>query len=307
MGAYTRIEQQIHIIIPYFIILTLFVNNTPIDLNFAPFDFNTSDFLKNMAPVLIGYFPKPRFKNIILIISFLVFLILFESKPFSDIWIYSISLVLIIVPSYGIWAIYNFIIKKENIHNGVVKGEGNINDINLDTLPTAIANSVTSIFCIFLIFMAVHATHETKCIPTLGSIVVIIGLICLYLKADGILGLINGIWIGLKTYGTRWYETYIKHGTTNTGIVSWFWSFLSVFIFISFGYVYFTQEKNSSILKKLNPYIQLAIDTKHWVLIFIILLLLTNIFSSKYFIILTIIICIFELIHNHDKPILTQQ
>jgi len=324
MSIITKIEQQAHIIIPYFIILALVVNNMPVDFNFNKFDINTTVFAKEFWDGdFAGYFPKPRFKNLILFIAFIIFFILFETNIDKPNWIKYCSSLLFIVGASGIaWGIFAYLRSiGYKINNGVIKGPGKIindinvdilgsgkiindilgsgkiiNDINFDILEMAIPNLIISIISIVLIFVSVKSVNTENGNPIFSSIITIIGLMCLYLKSDGILGLINGIMEG----SIIWFEYIKKKYWANGKIMdmdwwAWFFTLFTICIFINYVIHYWNNRTNPIVSgDSLNPFVKLAVDTNHWILIFIILLLLTNIFSSTTFVVLTILIFIVE-------------
>ena len=69
MGTLTKIEEQAHIVVPVFFLLILYINNMPVDFN-----------IKVLSPQeILPLAPKATFKNMLLIVSFTIFMLLFET------------------------------------------------------------------------------------------------------------------------------------------------------------------------------------------------------------------------------------
>ena len=89
MGILTNIEEQAHIVVPVFFILLLYINNMPID-------FNITNPLVQLIQHYVPLAPKASFKNILMIISFFIFMISFETEGWLNMkYIISFGLVLI--------------------------------------------------------------------------------------------------------------------------------------------------------------------------------------------------------------------
>ena len=145
MGIKTTIEEQSHILVPVFFLLLLYINNMPVDFNIA--------MLKIQE--ILPWAPKATFKNILMIISFSVFLLLFEFLS-SKWWPKYLGFVMIPLLSIILYLFY-LLGGKKYIKNGEVDGplKGIINDIKIDDWKTAAINggvATAMIAGIFLMF-----------------------------------------------------------------------------------------------------------------------------------------------------------
>jgi len=281
MGLITKIEQQSHILIPVFILLTLYINNMPIDFNIKPLSIN--DYIQNA--------PKPRFKNILLIISFILILFFFEIekpiyKPFLG------AIIGILVLSGILYSVYYFMTGTEYIKNGVVSGglENWVNDINILEWETAIANSLVALFamiCIIFLFSSMEKGEITD--PSIVSVLIIMCIIVLYLKADGVIGFINGI----KNYAENNMDKFIKPlpGEDMVDVVFRDIYIVSIIILAISTFI----GKPS-----LNPYVILGKDTNHKKLVVFIMLLFAYMFPVRHFVLFTIFIAMWDYGYSKD-------
>ena len=124
MGLLTNIEEQAHIVIPVFFILLLYINNMPIDFN-----------LKFISlQEIYEHLPKSSFKNMLMILSFTIFLLVLETG--MDDWkLRYLGFVIILVLSLIFYLIY-YLTGYKNVEAGEINGllKGYINDITIENL-----------------------------------------------------------------------------------------------------------------------------------------------------------------------------
>jgi hypothetical protein len=291
MGILTKIEEQSHIVVPVFFLLLLYINNMPIDFNIKVLN------LQEIFPLA----PKATYKNILMITSFSIFLLLFETLT-SVRWPKYIGFIIILLASIVPYLIY-LLSGKENIKNGEVDGllKGYINDIKIDDWKSALINGVVATLMIIGIFFMFYRLDNGwgsgKFSTLIISIPVILCLSILYLKADGLLGL---LYAGIETIKEKYHEVLKLPWYDWLYII--FIGLLLLWTFIGGRY------SRKTWLHYLNPYATLAKDTNHPALVVLILLLFSYKFRYKGFLIFTILVVIwdklydkFPIVKNHMK------
>lgn len=309
MGTLTKIEEQAHIVVPVFFLLILYINNMPVDFN-----------IKVLSPQeILPLAPKATFKNMLLIVSFTIFMLLFETGIGNWKWKYYSIFPIVSVSSLVFYLVFYFT-GLEKIKNGEVLN-GYINDIKIDDKWTAGINSAVAtlmIICIFGLFYFLNNGWDYGQYDTLIiSIPVILCLSVLYLKADGVVGLIYGI------------IDNVKNKVDDLSKEPWYfwlyWIFIGILLFWTlFGpgsvgskKIYNYIEKKAMIsaitngggandvgssnwTKYINPYGTLGRDTNHPVLAVFILLIMAYMFRDKKkgFVIFTILIIIWEILYD---------
>jgi hypothetical protein len=312
MGTLTKIEEQAHIVVPVFFLLILYINNMPVDFN-----------IKVLSPQeILPLAPKATFKNMLLIVSFTIFMLLFETGIGNWKWKYLLFASVLVI-SWIFYAIFYFT-GLEKIKNGEVLN-GYINDIKIDDKWTAGINSgiaTVAIGIIFLAFLRLNKWVNDNKVPDPYtslkiSIPVILCLSVLYLKADGVLGLFYGCY----DKGKDMIEDLKKE--------PWYfwlyWIFIGILLFWTlFGpgsvgskKIYNYIEKKAMIsaitngggandvgssnwTKYINPYGTLGRDTNHPALAVFVLLIMAYMFRDKKkgFVIFTVLIIIWEILYD---------
>jgi len=318
MGILTKIKEEAHFAVPVFFLLLLYINNMPVDFN-----------IKVLSPQeILPWAPKATFKNVLMAISFTIFMVFFETG--LGYWKYKYGVfVLIFVLSWVFYAIYKWVTGSEHIKNGEVKGilGGYVNDIKVDDWVTAGINSGVAtlmIICIFGLFLGLKKLDiDNQNITLIISIPVIFCLSILYLKADGVLGLING------------YKDKVSNIAKESLKEPWsFWLYWGFIAFLlcwtffgpgawsekTFGTTIYsdraselstvmpenrTSEKRYYITKYINPYGTLGRDTNHPALAVFILLIMAYMSRNKKmgFVIFTILIIVWEILYDKVEPV----
>lgn len=280
----TKTKEESHIVVPVFFMLLLYINNMPVDFN-----------IKVLNPQeIFPLAPKATFKNLLLIVSFTLFISFFEFFTSARLSKY-IGFVIILVLSSIFYGIYLGGGKKY-IKNGEVDGplKGYINDIKIDDEWTFFWNglsSTLSIIGIFLMFYLLNNEWGSGQYATLKiSIPVILFLSVLYLKADGVWGLIYGCY----DKGKDMIEDLKKE----PWYFKLYWIFIAVLILLTI--LQKVSPKSHSIVKYINPYGTLGRDTNHPALAVFVLLIMAYIFRNKKmgFVIFTILIMIWEILYD---------
>ena len=298
MGILTKIKEQAHIAVPMFFLLLLYINNMPVDFN-----------IKVLSPQeIFPWAPKATLKNMLMLISFTIFMVLLETN-IGD-WqfkYYSVFLMTVLVS----WAFYALTVLLKaydiDIKNGeIVNFEGYITNINTDYWVTALMNSgfatlmIIGIFGMFYLLTNGLGNSNNQYITLIISIPIILCLSVLYLKADGVLG---------------FKDKVINIGTESLKEPLYFWVYpgfvVLLLIWTLFGpgsygskkIKYFSDSlsKDSyNFTKYINPYGTLGRDTNHPFLAVFVLLIMAYMFKDKKmgFVIFTILIIICEILYD---------
>lgn len=287
MGLLTNIEEQAHIVVPVFFILLLYINNMPIDFN-----------LKFISlQEIYEHLPKSSFKNMLMILSFTIFLLLLETGMGDWKWRY-LGFVIILVLSLIFYSIY-YLTGYKNVEAGEINGllKGYINDITIENFESAMINIATStsmiIFIAILYYLLInHGDGQYKALfISLGFILCIS---VLYLKAEGVLALINYI---LKLpYWELWKDQNKK---IDMGKISYL-IFIGILLFLTLWGGFINQK---GFIHYLNPYANLAKDIKHPILSLFILLIVAYMFRNKKmsFVLFTILLIVWEYLYDKHE------
>jgi len=282
MGTLTKIEEQAHIVVPVFFLLILYINNMPVDFN-----------IKVLSPQeILPLAPKATFKNMLLIVSFTIFMLLFETGIGNWKWKYYSIFPIVSVSSLVFYLVfYSTGLKK--IKNGELLN-GYINDVKIDDKWTAIINSAVATLMIICIFGLFYFLNNRR--GYVISIPVILCLSVLYLKADGVWGLFYGCY----DKGKDMIED-LKKEPVNFWL---YWGFIGILLLLTM--VQWGSSKVHSIVKYINPYGTLGRDTNHPALAVFVLLIMAYMFRNKKmgFVIFTILIIIWEILYDKYPDII---
>lgn len=287
MSILTKIKEESHIVVPVFFLLILYINNMPVDFNIKVKLLNPQE--------IFPLAPKATFKNMLLIVSFTIFMFLFETGIGNWKWKYYSIFPIVLVSSWICYGIY-LLGGKKYIKNGEVDGplKGYVNDIKIDDELTAGINSGVATVTIVLIFLMFFLLEfdivKGPYTSLIISIPVILCLSVLYLKADGVVGLIDGC------------KDKVKDMIEDLKKEPWYfwlyWGFIGILLLLTMFQG--GSSKVHSFAKYINPYGTLGRDTNHPLLAVFVLLIMAYMFRNKKmgFVIFTVLIIIWEILYD---------